>query len=96
MEQNTEETPTLTLSASTKRVVLEHTNGPYAGLRQILGTTDDYADAGEKIPSYVQEVVFSPGKRTGDASLIRSLRRHILYREVPLQVDSTHYPIRVR
>lgn len=79
-----------------QRVVLEHTNGPYAGLRQIVGTLEDYAAAGITPPSYEESIVISPGKRTGSASLIRCYPSYYLYREVKLDSEGKYFPVRAR
>ena len=79
-----------------QRVVLEHTNGPYAGLRQIVGTLEDYAAQGITPPTYEEGIVITPGQRRGDASLIRCTPSFYLYREVRLQADGLHFPVRVK
>lgn len=62
------------------RVVLEHTNGPFKGLHQITGHSDDL-DPGPP-PALTEEFDIAPGKRRGVAGLVRATSRYLLYREL--------------
>ncbi len=65
------------------RVVLEHTVGAWAGMRQILGTLDQVRAALQlsEMPAYIADINF--GDRTGGAALVGPKKSYILYREVP-------------
>lgn len=63
-----------------RRVVLEHTNGPFKGLKQIMGHSDDFN--GEPAPVTTDEFEINPGKRKGIAGLVKSTPRYLLYREI--------------
>jgi len=63
-----------------QRVVLEHTQGPYAGLKQITGHSDEL-DPGPP-PTMTEEFDITPGKRRGIAGLVKSTPRYLLYREI--------------
>ena len=65
-----------------KRIVLHHTTGAYAGLWQILGTDDQLMEKFKtaSLPEYVAEVEFIDHK--GSCSLISVKSRYVLYREV--------------
>ena len=62
-----------------KRVVLLHTLGPYPGLRQILGTTTDFAEG--PLPPMIADCTFWPDKRQGEAWLVKTKRRYVMYQE---------------
>jgi hypothetical protein len=62
----------------TKRIVLEETQGPRAGLRHIMGTDEELE--GAELPDFVDPVEIID--RVSAASLIQSKRRYVLYREV--------------
>lgn len=64
-----------------QRVVLEHTQGPYAGLHQIMGHSDDFN--GEAPPDMTDMFDIQPGSRTAQASLVKSTPRYLLYKELP-------------
>lgn len=66
--------------AGGRRVVLEHTTGPYKGLHQIMGHTDDFG--GKQPPTVTDEFDIQPFARRGVASLVRSNPRYLLYREL--------------
>lgn len=63
----------------TKRLVLQQTNGARAGLRHLLGTTDDLP-AGATLPSFLPAVRFSDHE--GPCSLVTVTPRYVLYREI--------------
>ena len=67
-------------STRNQRVVLEHTNGPFKGLKQIMGHSDDFK--GEPPPTVTPEFDITPGTRKGVAGLVKSTLRFLLYREI--------------
>ncbi len=64
--------------AQRKRIVLLHTQGPYRGLYQILGTSDAL---GGVLPPTTGEFTISPHTRTSHANLVKVKVRYALYRE---------------
>jgi hypothetical protein len=62
-----------------KRVVLEHTIGPLAGLRQIVGLLGDT----DTPASSVSNVRI--GDHVGTATLVHVKPRYVLYQEAPPQ-----------
>ena len=64
------------------RVVLEHTQGLWSGIYQILGTTDQVkADTGVGgLPNYIPDIQF--GDHVNGASLVACKRSYVLYREL--------------
>lgn len=75
-----------------KRVVLLHTNGPTAGLHQIVGATSEVG----QLAAFEEGITITINPRKANASLIRSFERYVLYREQPLQADGLPFPVRVR
>lgn len=65
------------------RVVLEHTQGPTPGLRQILGTLEGVCKVMgvETLPAYIGDVAF--GNRTSSVTLVAARETYVLYRENP-------------
>ena len=57
-----------------KRLVFIHTQGPHAGLHQILGVADEFPEGAEKFEAMGRVVEF--------ASLIKMTTRAAFYREV--------------
>lgn len=72
-----------------RRVVLEHTQGPFRGLRQIVGHTDEFK--GQQPDIFAEGITIEPGRRIGVIGLVASFTRYVLYRET----DSTK-PVRLR
>ena len=66
--------------ARNQRVVLQHTQGPYPGLFQIMGHSDAFG--GQAPPITTEEFDISPGPRKGIAGLVKATPRYVLYREV--------------
>jgi hypothetical protein len=69
-----------------RRIVLRHTAGPYAGLRQIIGVfSADDAEMGripEVIPAYPQgPAPLWPDGRLAKALRIKATDRYVLYQE---------------
>lgn len=66
----------------TKRLVLQQTSGPNAGLWHIMGTTDQLKSvaAGGLLPDYVPSVNFR--SHTAPVGLIKIRKRYVLYREL--------------
>ena len=64
------------------RVVLEHTQGRWSGIHQILGTVDQVkADMSiGELPGYIPDINF--GDRVNGASLVACKRSYVLYREL--------------
>jgi len=64
------------------RVVLEHSVGPWSGMRQILGTVEQVKAAMQvgEMPPYIANIQF--GDRTNGAQLVGARRSYILYREI--------------
>jgi hypothetical protein len=64
------------------RVVLEHSVGPWAGMRQILGTVDQVRAAMgvNEMPPYIGNIQF--GDHVAGAQLVGARRSYILYREI--------------
>lgn len=64
------------------RVVLEHTQGSWAGILQILGTVEQVKESMQvaELPSYIADINF--GDRTNGASLVTMKRSYVLYREI--------------
>ena len=78
MDENTPALgPTFTRN---QRIVLEHTAGPYAGLFQIKGHSDEFE--GRQPPALTDVFEIQPGQRLGVASLVKSTPRYVLYREL--------------
>lgn len=71
------------MSGHCKRIVLRYVTGRFAGLHQILGTTDQLRDQlkTKQLPDGVSEVDFLDG-RTGAVVLVEARRRYVLYKEV--------------
>lgn len=63
-----------------QRIVLEHTTGPYKGLFQVLGHTDEFE--GEQPPLTSEVFTITPGERQGQSCLVASHPRYLLYREI--------------
>lgn len=63
------------------RVVLEHSQGAWAGMRQILGTVDQVLAAMQvaEMPPYIAGLDF--GDRTAGAALVVVKKSYLLYRE---------------
>jgi hypothetical protein len=64
-----------------RRIVLLHSRGPYAGLHQIMGTTADFG--GKQPPAVTDAFTITPGTRVGQASLMKSTPRYLLFKELP-------------
>lgn len=65
----------------TKRIVVQHTQGPLAGLWRIMGTTAEFRKGKRgPLPAFVEPVDFVTHK--GAASLVVSKPRYVLYREL--------------
>ena len=62
------------------RVVFEHRFGPYAGLRQIVGTTDDFG--GKPAPACSEPFNARPDNRLAVAGLVSAQPGYVLYREL--------------
>ncbi len=62
------------------RIVFEHKFGRYAGLRQIVGTTDEFQD--KPAPACSEPFNAIPDQRLTIAGLISAHRRYLLYREI--------------
>lgn len=63
-----------------QRIVLLHTKGPFAGLHQIMGHSDEFEG---RTPDAVTEPFdIMPGARRGMAGLVRSTPRFLLYKEI--------------
>ena len=82
--------PLLTTSPRNQRIVLQHTTGPFKGLHQILGHTDELEGRDPEV--FVPEIVINPHSRTGAASLVASKPRFLLYREVYNPNDRGMHP----
>ena len=63
-----------------QRIVLVHTQGPFAGLHQIMGHTDQFG--GQQPPALSDIFDMIPDGRKGQASLIKSTPRAVFYREI--------------
>ena len=64
-------------AVASRRILIEHTRGPYAGLRRIVGTEDQVADQWVP-PVYVSGIV---GLKTGTAHLVEITDRVVRYLE---------------
>lgn len=82
MSENAPEStaPVLPPLQRNQRIVLEHTQGPFKGLHQITGHSDDFDGADP--PTVTEPFDITPGKRHGVAGLVRSNPRYLLYREI--------------
>jgi hypothetical protein len=74
------------MAPTEKRIVLEWTQGPLAGLRQILGTSADLLAGRQQtqLPTFEGNIDFSIGQgidHHGSASLVAVKQRHVVYRE---------------
>ena len=67
--------------APAKRIVVEHTEGPFKGLMQITGTTDDF-DGQSPPPITTEPFMIQPGQRMAIAGLVAAKRTYLLYREI--------------
>ena len=69
------------------RVVLEHTQGRWSGIHQILGTVDQVkADMSvAELPGYIPDINF--GDRVNGASLVACKRSYVLYCELIVPAD---------
>jgi hypothetical protein len=65
----------------TLRIVFEHRLGPWAGLREITGTTDDFG-AQPVSPITSERFQARPDHRYTLAGLVSAHRGHLLYREI--------------
>ena len=65
-----------------QRVVLEHTNGPFKGLKQIMGHVDNMGGGKGAPEATTEEFDITPGARKGIAGLVKSTPRYLLYREI--------------
>lgn len=72
-----------------RRIVFEHRLGPWRGLRQILGTTDDLR--GEPIPATSDPFTAVPDGREAVAGLITAKQSYLVYREIDASL-----PVRLR
>lgn len=72
-----------TATAPDKRIVLRHTQGPYAGLHEICGTLSQLGDnvAVKDLPGVLGPITVQP-QRAVQASLLRVRTRWILYGEM--------------
>jgi len=66
---------------ATKRVVFEHRLGPWKGLWQITGTTDDFLK-GIAVPGLSEPFSALPDHRLTQAGLVAARRSYLLYREI--------------
>lgn len=64
-----------------KRVVLLHTQGPWKGMKQILGTS---AEFNGQLPVTTPEFNMAPDNRVNCANLVKMKIRYALYRESDL------------
>lgn len=72
------------------RIVFEHTQGPWKGLREIVGTSQDFGD--ESAPPTTSEPFNArPDNRAAKAGLVSAARKHLLYREINFSL-----PVRLR
>ena len=78
------------------RVVFEHTNGPRAGLLQIMGLTSDLGASAITPPPSSAEKFQAGGRQIDFASLVKVTRTYALYRELPRDTQGELYPPRVR
>lgn len=72
--------PVMPAITRNQRIVLEHTCGPYAGLHQIVGHSDQHG--GQQPPALTEPFTITPGERMALASLVKSTPRFLLYREL--------------
>ena len=63
-----------------RRVVFEHRLGVYAGLRQIVGTTDDFGGAAPPACSDAFQTTLDP--RLAVAGQVLATHTYVLYREI--------------
>jgi hypothetical protein len=69
--------------ASSKRVVLHHQGGRFAGLWQIVGTTDELPQTvALNLPRTLPRLVFLDHEAAG--ILIAEKPRYVLYKETPI------------
>lgn len=74
----TEKLPTV--PSRGQRIVLQHTAGPFKGLHQIVGHSDEFK--GTQAPTLTEPSLITPGARQGVAQLVQSKPRYLLYREL--------------
>lgn len=78
------------------RLVLEHTQGPYKGLLQIVGYLGQLLQEGESLKDLPTLQPFNRGAEQIAASLVAVKRTYILYRELMVPVgasDKTFNPL---
>ena len=85
MDENTQETSSIPVMPSTrqdKRILFEHTVGPYPGLLQIMGMVSELgATDNEPLPDHA-EGFEALGRLIDFASLIKVTRTYAFYREL--------------
>lgn len=65
-----------------RRIVVRHTAGPYAGLRQILGVTDsEPGELPDILPGPGEVAPMFPDNRPARALRLKSTNRYVLYQE---------------
>lgn len=64
-----------------RRIVLQHNAGPYAGLRQIMGTFPETASERDQVPELVPAMPWWPDGRVSKALRLQSTDRWVLYSE---------------
>lgn len=74
------------MAPTEKRIVLEWTQGPLAGLRQILGTSADLLAGRQQtqLPTFEGDIDFSIGQgidHHGSAALVAEGQHYVRYRE---------------
>lgn len=89
MPENTEDLRMPAVASRGQRIVLQHTQGPYKGLHQIMGHSDEFG--GEQAPAVTEPFDITPGARRGLAGLVRSNPRFLLYKEINSPLDPTNF-----
>ena len=62
-----------------RRVVIEHTVGPYLGLREIMGVWEPLPE--HEVPTFVPNVLAHDNRRLDGITLVRATPRILWYRE---------------
>lgn len=70
-----------------QRVVFEHGTGPWKGLKQIMGTTEEFE--GEVPHATTDPFTAAPDGRKVLAGLVASKRTYLLYREINTPLAKT-------
>ncbi len=79
-------TPSMLVADRPLRLILEHTRGPWKGLREIVGRSDDLPDSAQRLPSTEGPFNARPDNREAIAGLVKVEHGYAIYREIDTPV----------